>query len=267
MGLNLINRQALERNRARATANILQQVARDEVHDRLEMVNRTFMESSGVAAFPKLWHEDFAQARVVEDTDTLDLDPQSSDFVFHAMALHWANDPVGQLIQCRRALKPDGLFLGIFLGGQTLKELRACLGQAESEINGGLSPRILPMVDVRDAGGLLQRAGFALPVADVVPLKISYHDSYALMHDLRAMGENNAMSDRRKTATSKAVFERASHLYTEHFTEGDRIVATFEFIVLTGWAPDSSQPQPLRRGSATTRLSDALGVAETPLDN
>ena len=109
--------------------------------------------------------------------------------------------------------------------------------------------------------------GFALPVADVVPLKISYRDSYALMRDLRAMGENNAMSDRRKTATAKAIFERAAHLYAEHFAEDGRIVATFEFIVLTGWAPDSSQPQPLRRGSATTRLSDALGVAETPLDN
>ena len=160
MGQNLINRKALERNRARATTDVLQQVARDEIHDRLEMVNRTFTEASGVAAFPHLLRQDFAEARIVADTDTLDLTPLSSDFVFHAMALHWANDPVGQLIQCRRALKPDGLFLGVFLGGQTLRELRACLGQAESEITGGLSPRILPMVDVRDAGGLLQRAGF-----------------------------------------------------------------------------------------------------------
>jgi hypothetical protein len=156
--------------------------------------------------------------------------------------------------------------LSASLGGQTLHELRACLGQAEVEITGGLSPRIAPMGELRDMGGLLQRAGLALPVADAQPLRVEYRDAWALMRDLRAMGEANALAQRLRRPTRRAVLERAADLYREHFaTDEGRILATFELIFLTGWAPDETQPKPLRPGSAQQRLADALGTQETKL--
>ncbi|MGX9356071.1 methyltransferase domain-containing protein [Roseobacteraceae bacterium S113] len=261
----LTDRKALLQHRTRGSTLFLQEVARDELEDRLQIVNRTFTDVGVVTGFPDLWHQGPGNRRIVPDDDTLDLAPGSCDLVMHAMVLHWADDPVGQIIQSRRALRPDGLFLGAFLGGQTLHELRACLAQAEADITGGLSPRIAPMTDVRDAGALLQRAGLALPVADTVPLRVSYGDAFALMRDLRAMGESNALDARLRRFSRRAVLERAAELYRESYAEGDRIIATFEMIVLTGWAPDASQPQPLRPGSATSRLADALGADETPL--
>jgi hypothetical protein len=182
------------------------------------------------------------------------------------MALHWASDPVGQIIQSRRALRPDGLFLATLFGGQTLHELRAALAAAETEITAGLSPRVAPMAEIRDLGGLLQRAGLALPVADCDRLTVTYATPLHLMRELRAMGEGNALDHRLRRPTRRAVLTRAAEIYTERFALPDgRVPATFEIVHLSGWAPDASQPQPLRPGSATHRLADALGAAETPL--
>ena len=200
------------------------------------------------------------------DDEVLALHPGAHDLVIHALALHWANDPVGQLIQCRRALKPDGLMLTVAFGGQTLNELRSALGQAEIEVTGGLSPRVAPMGEIRELGALLQRAGFALPVADSLPLTVSYATPLHLMRDLRAMGETNALKTRLRHATRRAVMLRACEIYCETFGDAQgRVPATFDLIVLTGWAPDESQPKPLRPGSATARLAEALGTQENPL--
>ena len=257
---------ARRRRRTRADALFLHAAAADEVQDRLTMVKKPFTAMAIVTGHPDFWAERFPQARVLPDEDILPLAAQGHDVIVHAMALHWANDAVGQLIQCRRALQPDGLFLAVSPGGQTLHELRACLAQAEAEVTGGLSPRVAPMAELRDLGGLLQRAGFALPVADAQTLTASYADAPALMRDLRAMGEANALAARLRRPTRRAVFDRAAELYRSHFaTEDGRIAATFELIHLTGWAPDASQPQPLRPGSAQQRLADALGTRETRL--
>ncbi len=265
----IIDRAALRRNRARALpdALFLQEQAADEFQERLIEVNRTFKSIAIVTGFPEFWAARFPDATIVEDTDVLALTSGAHDLVLHAMCLHWANDPVGQLVQSRHALKPDGLLLCSFLGGQTLQELRASLAEAEVAITGGLSPRIAPMGEIRDLGGLLQRAGFALPVADSTPLTASYVNAFHLMHDLRKMGENNALSDRIKHPTRRNVLTEAACIYADNFSNDEkRVDATFEMITLTGWAPAENQPQPLRPGSATTRLADALGTKETPLD-
>lgn len=258
---------ALHRTRtAKAPADFLHDEAIAEIKDRLAMVNRSFTDVAIVTGHPQLWANAFPEARIVADDDTLDLLEQAHDLVIHAMCLHWANDPVGQLIQCRRALRPDGLLLSVGFGGNTLTELRACLGQAEVEITGGLSPRIAPMGEIRDMGGLLQRAGLALPVADGVPLTAEYRDQTHLMHDLRAMGETNALDQRHRKPTRKAVFNRAQTLYAENFPANDgRIKATYELLFLSGWAPAENQPKPLRPGSASHSLAAALGTKENPL--
>lgn len=252
----LFDPDALTKHRARADAMLLHERAADDVEDRLTMVNRAFTCPAVITPFPTIWGNILSSARIVPDCDTLDLTPGAHDLIIHAMALHWANDPVGQLIQCRRALRPDGLLIATFLGGETLTELRAALTQAEAELTGGLSPRVAPMGDIRDLGGLLGRAGFALPVADSARLTLRYRDALHLMHDLRAMGETNAMTDRVRHFSRRDVLLRAAALYPTDDT--GRAPATFETITLTGWAPDDSQPQPLKRGSATTRLADAL---------
>jgi hypothetical protein len=170
---------------------------------------------------------------------------------------------VGALVQARLALKPDGLFLGATLGGQTLHELRACLAQAESEIEGGLSPRVSPMADLRDLGALLQRAGFAMPVADLDRLVVDYPDALALMRDLRAMGETNTLAERRRTPLRRTTLLHACALYAQHFARPDgRVTATFDLVFLSGWAPGPDQPVAKRPGSAKTRLADALGTVE-----
>ncbi len=261
----LTDRPALARNRNRAmrSALFLHDEVAAEVQERLAEVNKTFTSPALVAPFPQIW-PDFPV--IVPDDDTLALQTASHDLVVHALCLHWANDPVGQLVQCRRALQPDGLFLGFLFGGQTLHELRACLAQAEAETTGGLSPRVLPMAEIRDLGGLLQRAGFSLPVADSFTKTVTYPDTTALMQDLRAMGEANALAARLRRPTRRAVFDRAADLYRLHHALPDgRIKATFEIICLTGWAPHESQQKPLRPGSAAQRLAEALNTAELPL--
>jgi SAM-dependent methyltransferase len=262
----LTDRTALIRNRARATAMFMQEEAVLEVQERLIEVNRTFTAPAVVTGFPAVWSPAFPNATIIADDDTLALQPQAHDLVIHALALHWANDPVGQLVQCRRALRPDGLFLGILFGGQTLAELRTCLAQAEAEVTGGLSPRVLPMGEIRDLGGLLQRAGFALPVADSFARTVLYRDAMHLMRDLRAMGEGNALAARLRRPTRRDVLARAASHYVHTYSQPDgRIPATFEMICLTGWAPDDSQQKPLRPGSAAQKLADALGTVQQNL--
>ncbi|WP_102223839.1 methyltransferase domain-containing protein [Acidimangrovimonas sediminis] len=270
MSQDLTDRHALSLHRRRALqapALFLHELARDELLDRRDTVNRSFTAPAVVTPYPQLWESVLPGARIVADDEVLALEPGAHDLVLHALALHWSNDPVGQMVQARRALRPDGLFLAAMFGGRTLTELRASLAQAETAVSGGLSPRVLPMGEIRDLGALLQRAGLALPVADAQDHVVSYRDLFHLMSDLRAMGETNALTDRRREVPSRAMFVEAARLYAEAFPEGDsRIRATFEMIFLSGWAPDESQPKPLRPGSAVQRLSDALGVAERPLE-
>ncbi|HHI71324.1 MAG TPA: SAM-dependent methyltransferase [Rhodobacteraceae bacterium] len=264
----LTDRAALQRFRARVdeAAMFLQEEVRFEIKERLKLVNRTFTSIAIVTPFPKIWKEFSENALILPDEEILALELGAHDLVIHAMALHWANDPVGQLIQCQRALKPDGLFLGACFGGETLTELRVALTEAEVALTGGLSPRILPMGEIRELGALLQRAGFALPVADTDLRTVSYSDMFALLRDLRDMGEGNALAQRRKVFTSRELFTKAAEIYAANFAlDEGRIKATFEMIYLTGWAPDESQPKPLRPGSATARLADALNTQEISL--
>jgi len=180
------------------------------------------------------------------------------DLVVSLLDLHAANDPVGALVQAGAALKPDGLFLGVMFGAETLNELRAALADAEIEA-GGLSPRVFPFADVRDAGALLQRAGFALPVADADRLTIRYGDPLRLLADLRGAGESNVLTARRRSFLARGTLMRALALYAErHGGPDGRVPATFAFVTLTGWRPHESQPQPLKPGSARMRLEDAL---------
>jgi SAM-dependent methyltransferase len=201
--------------------------------------------------------------RVALDEESLPFAAESLDLVVSTLGLHWTNDVVGALVQIRRALKPDGLFLGALLGGSTLTELRQALTDAESEILGGAGSRVSPFADSRDAAGLLQRAGFALPVADVDRVSVSYEHPLKLMADLRQMGETNVLADRHPRALTRGLLARASEIYAQRFAGPDgRVTATFEIVTLTGWAPHASQPQPLKPGSAKVRLADALGTVE-----
>ncbi|MEM9755652.1 MAG: methyltransferase domain-containing protein, partial [Pseudomonadota bacterium] len=216
-----------------------------------------------ITPYPTLWADLWPGASRIAPQETLAIAPGAHDLVVHAMALHWAEDPVGQIIQAARALRPDGLLLAICLGGETLHELRAALAQAETETRGGLSPRVAPMAEIRDLGHLLQRAGLALPVADTVRLRASYPSMAALVRDLRAMGETNALAGRERRPTPRRLFDRAEAMYRAAFPAGPgRIAATFDLMCLTGWAPHASQQKPLRPGSAKARLSDALRVPE-----
>jgi SAM-dependent methyltransferase len=204
-----------------------------------------------------------AGPRIVADEALLPLADESLDLAVSALSLHWVDDLVGALIQIRRALKPDGLFLGALFGGATLTELRQCLTAAEAEIAGGAGPRVSPFLDAYDGAALLQRAGFALPVADVDTLAVRYDHPLKLLADLRAMGETNVLLERPGRPLTRRVLARACELYAERFADGDgRISATFEIITLTGWAPHPDQQQPLRPGSAKMRLADALHARE-----
>ncbi len=200
---------------------------------------------------------------VVADEEALPFAAASFDLVMSAMSLHWVNDLPGTLIQIGRILKPDGLFLGAMLGGSTLWQLRQALAAAESEIEGGLSPRVSPFADLRDAAGLLQRAGFALPVADGETIDVEYESALALMRDLGAMGEGNLVLERRRGLSRRATLLRAAEIYGERFAgSSGRVTASFEVLFLHGWAPHASQPKALKPGSAGRRLAEALGTAE-----
>ncbi len=261
----LTDRQALSRNRQRALRNgpvdFLHRIALDEIQDRLIEVNRTFKDIAIVTAMPDLWQAAFPGAKILADDETLDLAQGAHDLVIHALALHWADDPVGQMVQSARALRPDGLFIAALPGGRSLHELRDSLTRAEAEVVSGLSPRVLPMGEIRDLGGLLARAGLALTVADQVSQAVSYRNLFHLASDLRAMGETNALAARPRHLTRRKVMMRAAEHYQQDYPDPenpDRIIATFDMIYLTGWAPAANQQKPLRPGSAKMPLAEAL---------
>jgi len=253
----------------------------DRLVDRLEIVNREFAvaldlgardgslaralaERSGtrlvVVAEPA--SRFLARApglRVAADPELVPFRDASFNLIASTLVLHWVADLPGALVQLRRALKPDGLLLAAMLGGSTLVELRTALFEAELAEEGGVSPRVSPAIDLADAAALLQRAGFALPVADSETITVSYPDMLALLRDLRGMGETNALAARRRGGLRRATLARAGMVYAERFGDpAGRIPASFEILFLCGWAPHPTQPQPLRPGSATTRLGDAL---------
>jgi SAM-dependent methyltransferase len=277
--------RAWRRAADRPGADFLLRRAADELADRLLLVKRAFAFAVDVGApgphaaaalagrpgggatlrlaptAASAGSGDFAV--LVGDAERLPLAEASVDLVVSLMALHHVNDLPGALIQIRRALRPDGLLIAALAGGDTLTELRQSLTIAESEVAGGVSPRVAPFADARALGGLLQRAGFALPVVDVDTVVARYADMLALMHDLRAFGAANALVERSRKPLQRAVLARTAEIYAERFADaGGRLRATFETVWLTGWAPHESQPKPLRPGSATARLADALRPRE-----
>jgi SAM-dependent methyltransferase len=275
----LFDRDLLLARRARRGApapgaDFLHARAAAEIADRLLDVSRRFPEAALVHPGASVWEEtlrahpsvDTLTVAPLTATETLPLTEGRFDLVVGGLTLHWANDPVGMLIQMRRALRPDGLLLVALLGGETLSELRVALAEAEAAQEGGLSPRVSPMGEIRDLGALLQRVGLAMPVADADAVEVSYGDPLALMRDLRAMGETNILHARRRTGLRRATLARAMAVYGQAFPAQDgRVRATFEIVTLTGWAPAPDQPQPKRPGSATARMADAFGATEIKL--
>jgi SAM-dependent methyltransferase len=200
---------------------------------------------------------------VAADEEALPFGDATLDLVVSALALQFVNDLPGVLVQIRRALKPDGLFLAALIGGETLTELRQSFAEAESDVEGGVSPRVAPFADLRDLGALLQRAGFALPVTDVDRVTVRYDSVFGLMHDLRRMGATNALLARRRTPLKRATLQHMAEIYAQRFADDDgKVRATFEIVWLSGWAPHPDQQQPLKPGSAKARLADALGTRE-----
>jgi SAM-dependent methyltransferase len=273
----LMQARAKRRMRLEGGADFLFHRAAEDLADRLQPVLRVFPAIADVGT-P---HGSFAQALRTARQDaaitqiainpaereTLDLPVEAFDLVTSGLVLQHANDLPGALIQIRRALRPDGLFIGCLAGGATLTELRQSLAEAESEITGGVSPRVFPFADVRDMGGLLQRAGFALPVADSETITVRYATIFSLIADLRAMGATNVLAERSRRFTSRNLFLKAAEVYQRRFGDPDgKIRATFEIIWLTGWAPHESQQKPLKPGSAKQRLADALGVVERKIE-
>ena len=268
----LFDQDLLTLRRARAArlgeADFLHEAVAAEVADRLREVNRSFHAPAIVGPRAGLWAALLSAAglpvaRIAAGTDVLDLEEGAHDLVIHGLGLHWANDPVGQLVQVRRALRPDGLMIAALFGGETLSELRRALAEAEVATTGGLSPRVAPMGEIRDLGGLIQRAGLAMPVADHHRYNVTYASALALMRDLRAMGETNVLVDRDRRPMPRAMLAATLASYSALFgLEDGRVPATFDVIFLTGWAPAADQPKPLRPGSAAARLADALGTNE-----
>jgi SAM-dependent methyltransferase len=279
---HLFDRALLRRRRARAEAlgpaDFLIDLAAAELAERLMVVSRRFAAAAdigtptpAVAAALQAGGQVDALARIdllagaddLPDGAPLPLAPGSLDLAVSALALQFVNDLPGLLLQVRRALKPDGLFLAALIGGDSLTELRQSFTAAESETAGGVSPRVAPFAEVREMGALLQRAGFALPVADVDRLTVRYANPLALMAELRRMGAANPLIERRRAPLSRATLFRAAELYAERFADPDgRIRATFDIVWISGWAPHDSQQKPLKPGSAQTRLADALGTVE-----
>ncbi len=269
-------------------ADFLKRRVADDLVERLDGINRRFgvtldlgardgtfgralSESPAAAKVDLLIQSDLSArmmanaggARVVLDEERLPFAPASLNLIVSSLGLHWVNDLVGALIQMRLALAPDGLFIGPMLGGATLTELRRSLLAAETEISGGAGPRVSPFADAPDGGALLQRAGFALPVVDTETVTVRYDHPLKLLADVRAMGETSVLFDRPRSPLSRAVLDRACEIYQNDYGEADgRVPATFEILTLTGWAPHDGQQKPLRPGSATARLADALGVVE-----
>ena len=264
-------------------ADFLMRNAAEDLADRLATVERSFGDSAAIysqtpaaaavlAASGKAGQTlrieadaallDGQGPGVVAPGEALPVEPASLDLAVSLYGLHEVNDLPGLLVQVRRALRPDGLFLGCMAGAGTLAELREALLAAETELSGGASPRVFPFADVRDVGALLQRAGFALPVADIETVTVRYDSMFALMRDLRAMGATNSLLARSRRPASRALFLRAAEIYAERFSDPDgRVRATFSTIWVSGWAPHESQRKPLKPGSATMPLAQALDEA------
>ncbi len=291
-GAELFDRGLLRRRRSRFAGEVsqheflLDRVA-TEIAERIEAILREFPLALDLGAFngvlgrkvgalPSVGAMIYAESApalarlcprpaVVCDEDLLPFRDGSLSLVVSGLALHRVNDLPGALVQIRRALHPDGLFLGAALGGRSLQELRQSLIEAEAEEEGGASPRIAPFADVRDYGGLLQRAGFALAVTDADLLTVIYPSPRDLMLEIRALGGGNVMAARRKEPLPRRTLQRAEEIYRSRFgTEDGRIRASFEIVYLSGWAPHESQQQPLKPGSAVKRLADALRTEEHP---
>lgn len=279
----LFDRAAVRRHRDRAAPrfdahDFLHREVADRMADRMADIRRTFpvAVNLGAAAPPVAGAEvtatldlsaPFLSARrspgpIAADEEFLPLAAASVDLAVSCLSLHWTNDLPGALIQIRRALRPDGLFMAALLGGDTLIELRQALMEAEAETTGGARPRTSPVIDVAEAGGLLQRAGFALPVIDTDTITVTFPDLFALMRDLRGMGETNALAAMRAPLRRDTLMAAAAR-YSDSCADADgRIPATFQIVWMTGWAPADSQQRALRPGSASARLSDALGTEE-----
>ncbi|MGA0394475.1 MAG: methyltransferase domain-containing protein [Rhodospirillales bacterium] len=288
--IRIFDRAAVRRHRDRAAASLadhafLFDTVAGHLAERLDEINRTFPMALDLGChsgqlrkhlqnrggIEQLFQTDISPqmisrvqgAALVSDEEWLPFADQSLDLIISCLNLHWVNDLPGALTQIRRALKPDGLFLGALFGGETLKELRHALTESELANEGGMSPRISPFTDVRDAGDLLQRAGFTLPLADLDTLTVSYPNALKLMTDLRGMGETNAVSERRKSFSRKETVMETARRYHELFADDeDRIPATFQVIYLTAWAPHPDQQRPLKPGSANARLANALDADE-----
>jgi SAM-dependent methyltransferase len=264
-------------------ADFLMARAADDLADRLATVERRFERAATLFSASALPAAALAQSGkvseiirveahaellgdvdgVVATPETVPFEPGSLDLAVSLLSLQEANDIPGMLVQIRRALKPDGLFLGAFTGAGTLAELRESLLASETELAGGASPRVSPFTDVRDAGALLQRAGFALPVADLETVTVRYDTLFHLARDLRAMGATSALADRSRRPATHALFARAAQIYAERFSDPDgRIRATFNLVWLSGWAPHASQQQPLKPGSGQVSLTKILGKGE-----
>jgi SAM-dependent methyltransferase len=244
---------------------LLDRVAED-MNERLAAVMRDFADAADIwtpgegLRAPEGRIKSFTRIAPTETSlEVLPLQPQSLDLALSALAFQFVNDLPGVLAQIRRSLRPDGLLLAAMIGGDTLNELRQCFAAAEAELESGASPRVAPFADLRDIGGLLQRAGLALPVTDVDRIVVRYDNALALMRDLRRMGAGNALMERRRTPTRRATLLRMAEIYGERFSDSDgRIRATFDVIWLSGWAPHESQPKPLRPGSAMASLEAAV---------
>ncbi len=266
-------RRRLARARALGAATFLIDRVAQELGERLAVVLRTFERAADLGTPSNAVARALAESgkvgtvisagSVAADEEALPFADGSLDLVVSALSLQFVNDLPGTLIQIRRALKPDGLFLAALIGGDSLNELRQAFAQAESEVEGGASPRVAPFADLRELGALLQRAGFALPVVDSDKLTVRYQSAVALMHDLRRMGATNILSERRRAPLKRATLERMAEIYAQRFADADgRLRATLEIVWLSGWAPHESQQKPLKPGSATQRLADALGSKE-----
>ncbi len=274
----IFDRELLRSRMARAVKHaerhdfLLQRVA-DDFLERLTVIRHRFERAACVGATADLFAPRLGSAPslgcvaaiAAHEGEPLPVEPQSLDFIASALTLHLINDLPGALLDMRRALAPDGLMLAALLGGETLKELREAWLVAEDEVSGGASPRVAPFADVRELGALLQRAGFALPVADSEAVTVRYGTPFDLMNEIKAMGASNVLVARRRAPVTRRLLQRAAQVYAERFSDpGGRVRATFEIVTLTGWAPHDSQQKPLAPGSAKTRLADALHVEEQP---
>jgi len=260
------------RARARGPATFLLDHVAEEFAERLSAVLRQFELAADIGtptdALRRALQKTGKIGQILDvatDEESLTFADEALDLAVSALSLHHVNDLPGTLVQIRRALKPDGLFTAALLCGDTLTELRQAFAQAESEVEGGISPRVAPFADLRDLGALLQRTGFALPVVDSDKLVVRYDSAFGLMRDLRAMGATNVLIERRKAPLRRATLMRMAEIYAERFADPDgRIRATFEIGWMTGWSPHESQQKPLKPGSAAQRLADALGTNEIP---